>query len=65
VRVDVKAIAADESDERHSTALGEVDGEARRRGDGRDQWNPGDERFLDDFKGRPAADEEQAIAERK
>src|SRR6516164_11329690 len=53
--VDVEAAAARKPDERDAGGDGQVDREARWRGDGGDEWNAGDGRLLDDLERRAPA----------
>ena len=63
--VDVHRVSTQESDEPHARAFGELDGETRGGGYGREQWNLGHECFLHDLEARSSADHEDASFERE
>jgi hypothetical protein len=63
--VDVEPVSADESREALLVRAGELDREARGRGDARDDRHASGEGFLDDFERRAAAHEKDVTVERQ
>ena len=65
VRVNIHRAAAEEADERLPGLAGEVDGEAARSGNGRDEGDAGGEGFLDHLEGHAATQKQHMAVERQ
>ena len=61
--VDVEAFGPDEAEQGHAVLAGQLDGQARRRADGRQHRDAGDRRLLHQLEARPAADQQDGVVE--